>query len=137
MNKPILILHKLLKNIFLIPVYFTKGCSLHISGKAAYTHPVCSTYMVDAVLKHGILKGSIMGLARIFRCSRMFMGGSDPVQILGPGKRSNMAISFSNAIDQRESSFTNGIRTDSAFSLYPPSGIIRSAYTFVGSIKLK
>jgi len=35
--------------------------------------------MVDSVMKHGIFKGFIMGVARIFRCSRFFMGGEDVV----------------------------------------------------------
>ncbi len=30
-------------------------------------------------MKHGIIKGTIMGGARILRCSRLFMGGDDPV----------------------------------------------------------
>lgn len=35
--------------------------------------------MVEAVMKHGMIKGTIMGGARIIRCSRWFLGGSDPV----------------------------------------------------------
>ncbi len=35
--------------------------------------------MVEAVMKHGIFKGGIMGGARILRCSRFFMGGDDEV----------------------------------------------------------
>jgi len=35
--------------------------------------------MVDAVTKHGIVKGFIMGFARVIRCSRWFYGGDDPV----------------------------------------------------------
>ncbi len=30
-------------------------------------------------MKHGIIKGAIMGSARIIRCSRWFLGGDDQV----------------------------------------------------------
>jgi hypothetical protein len=73
-------MHFLLRQVFLIPVYLYKGLLSPFfgSGSCLY-HPSCSTYMVDAVLKHGIIKGSIMGFARIVRCSRWFYGGEDPV----------------------------------------------------------
>jgi len=36
--------------------------------------------MVEAVRKHGILKGVLLGLTRISRChGSCFIGGSDPV----------------------------------------------------------
>lgn len=41
--------------------------------------PTCSTYMIDALKKHGIILGSIMGCARILRCNPFVRGGVDPV----------------------------------------------------------
>lgn len=40
--------------------------------------PTCSTYMIEAVEKHG-LKGVLMGIARILRCRPFAEGGEDPV----------------------------------------------------------
>ncbi|HEM3577020.1 TPA: membrane protein insertion efficiency factor YidD [Streptococcus suis] len=40
--------------------------------------PTCSTYMIDALQKHG-LKGFLMGLARIGRCHPFVEGGEDLV----------------------------------------------------------
>ncbi|MCK1203891.1 membrane protein insertion efficiency factor YidD [Streptococcus uberis] len=40
--------------------------------------PTCSTYMIEAVEKHGI-KGVLMGIARILRCHPFVGGGEDPV----------------------------------------------------------
>ncbi|VTS19113.1 membrane protein insertion efficiency factor YidD [Streptococcus pseudoporcinus] len=40
--------------------------------------PTCSTYMIQAIEKHGI-KGVLMGLARICRCHPFVEGGDDPV----------------------------------------------------------
>lgn len=42
-------------------------------------HPTCSTYALQAVEKHGALKGSVMGTARIIRCNPFIKGGVDEV----------------------------------------------------------
>lgn len=42
-------------------------------------NPTCSTYMVQALEKHGFLKGLLMGIGRIFRCHPFIKGGKDPV----------------------------------------------------------
>ena len=41
--------------------------------------PSCSTYTIQAIEKHGAIKGSIMGIARISRCHPLVEGGIDPV----------------------------------------------------------
>ncbi|WP_233487857.1 membrane protein insertion efficiency factor YidD [Aerococcus sp. 1KP-2016] len=42
-------------------------------------YPSCSTYMIQAINKHGAGKGTLMGTARILRCNPMVPGGLDPV----------------------------------------------------------
>lgn len=72
---------RILRQIWLIPVYLYKGLLSPFFGgrKACLYQPTCSTYMVEAVLKFGIFKGTVMGLARLLRCRRGFWGGWDPV----------------------------------------------------------
>jgi len=41
--------------------------------------PTCSQYAVQALRKHGALKGSWLTLKRIIRCNPYCKGGSDPV----------------------------------------------------------
>jgi putative membrane protein insertion efficiency factor len=42
--------------------------------------PSCSHYAAEAILRHGAVKGSALGAARLFRCTgRFFDGGYDPV----------------------------------------------------------
>lgn len=41
--------------------------------------PTCSTYMVEALRRHGPLKGLALGLWRILRCNPFSKGGHDPV----------------------------------------------------------
>jgi putative membrane protein insertion efficiency factor len=42
--------------------------------------PTCSEYMMDAVAKHGVLRGVWLGLARLSRCHPFHAGGYDPVR---------------------------------------------------------
>ncbi len=42
-------------------------------------YPTCSNYSVQAIQKHGAIKGSIMGISRILRCHPFVKGGYDPV----------------------------------------------------------
>lgn len=42
-------------------------------------HPTCSSYALEAVDKHGALKGGIMSTARILRCNPFVEGGVDKV----------------------------------------------------------
>lgn len=42
-------------------------------------YPTCSTYMIDALKKHGAILGLIMGISRIIRCNPFVKGGVDPV----------------------------------------------------------
>jgi len=41
--------------------------------------PSCSEYMVEALKKHGAVKGSYLGIKRILRCHPFGGSGYDPV----------------------------------------------------------
>ena len=47
-------------------------------GHGCRFQPTCSTYFRDAVEKHGAVRGSLKGLARICRCHPWNPGGYDP-----------------------------------------------------------
>ncbi|EXJ22737.1 Protein YidD [Alkalibacterium sp. AK22] len=42
-------------------------------------YPTCSHYTVEALEKHGAVKGSLMGASRILRCNPLVKGGVDKV----------------------------------------------------------
>lgn len=42
-------------------------------------HPTCSSYAVESLKMHGIIRGSFLSLLRIIRCGPWSQGGMDPV----------------------------------------------------------
>ena len=48
-------------------------------GNHCRYYPTCSSYAITAVERHGALRGSVMGLARLLRCHPWHPGGVDPV----------------------------------------------------------
>jgi uncharacterized protein len=48
-------------------------------GSGCRFKPTCSRYFLDAVEKHGFLRGSWIGLKRIARCQPWGGSGYDPV----------------------------------------------------------
>ena len=56
--------------IFLSPLKVRTHC--------IYT-PTCSQYAIEALKKHGIVKGTWLGIWRILRCNPFAKGGYDPV----------------------------------------------------------
>ncbi len=48
-------------------------------GGACRFTPSCSEYAIEAIQKYGVMKGSLMGVKRIFRCHPLAKSGYDPV----------------------------------------------------------
>lgn len=62
--------------IKLIKLYQKIPTSLHNSCRFI---PTCSNYGIEAIEKHGALKGSLLTIWRILRCNPFSKGGLDPV----------------------------------------------------------
>ena len=43
-------------------------------------HPTCSEYMMQAIERHGVWRGTRMGVLRLLRCHPFHQGGFDPVR---------------------------------------------------------
>jgi putative membrane protein insertion efficiency factor len=48
-------------------------------GSQCRFHPTCSCYAIEALDKHGAIKGAGLAMYRIFRCNPWAKGGHDPV----------------------------------------------------------
>ncbi len=69
-------------NIVTIPVVLIKLYKLVISPvlpNACRFYPTCSQYAIEALTKHGLLKGGFLSVKRILRCHPFCDGGYDPV----------------------------------------------------------
>ena len=70
---------KLFTYILLISIYIYKiAISPFTSASCRYT-PTCSQYAVEALKKHGPIKGLWLAIKRIFRCHPWGGHGYDPV----------------------------------------------------------
>lgn len=68
-----------MKYILMALVSFYKAAISPLLPPSCRYYPTCSTYTYQALVKHGALKGSLMGIARILRCNPFAKGGVDPV----------------------------------------------------------
>lgn len=65
-----------------ILILLIKGYRLILSpfvGGQCRFHPTCSHYTEEAIIRHGALRGTWLGLRRIGRCHPWHPGGIDPV----------------------------------------------------------
>lgn len=57
------------KTIAKMPVYIYKAVISPFFPSCCRYHPTCSTYALEAIDKHGAVKGSWLALKRIVRCA--------------------------------------------------------------------
>jgi len=50
----------------------------HLLGSCKFC-PTCSQYVIEALLAHGLVRGSVLGARRVVRCHPFSPGGIDPV----------------------------------------------------------
>ncbi|NDW10021.1 membrane protein insertion efficiency factor YidD [Dysgonomonas sp. 520] len=70
---------KILSYIFLLPIYFYRHCISPMTPASCRYSPTCSEYAVEAIKKHGPLKGGWLAVKRIARCNPWGGSGYDPV----------------------------------------------------------
>ena len=78
------------KFIILLNIYIIKFYQYFISpllgGRCRYL-PTCSEYYIDSLRVHGLIKGSILGIKRIFSCHPFkILGGGDGLDVV-PNKK--------------------------------------------------
>ena len=68
-------MNKLLKIFIKFYQYFISP----LTGRNCRFYPTCSSYALEAIEKHGAVKGSVLAGKRILRCHPFHAGGFDPV----------------------------------------------------------
>lgn len=63
----------------LLPIRLYQWMISPLLPPACRFYPTCSHYAAEALLRHGLVKGSFLGGRRICRCHPWHEGGDDPV----------------------------------------------------------
>ena len=78
------------KIIIFLKIYIIKFYQYFISpllGNRCRYLPTCSEYYIESLRTHGLIKGSIMGIKRIFSCHPFkILGGGDGLDVV-PNKK--------------------------------------------------
>jgi len=56
-------------------------------GKSCRYQPTCSAYALEALEKHGAIKGTFLAVRRVGRCHPLGSDGYDPVPDVKPGEQ--------------------------------------------------
>ena len=66
---------------FIIIIKFYQSFISPLIGSNCRYTPTCSTYSIDSLKKHGLIKGMFLSIKRISKCNSLFKGGYDPVPL--------------------------------------------------------
>lgn len=68
-----------MKKVALMVIRFYQLVLSPILGGQCRFYPSCSSYTLEAIAKHGALKGSFLGIKRLLKCHPFHPGGVDLV----------------------------------------------------------
>ncbi|KAI5915545.1 MAG: membrane protein insertion efficiency factor YidD [Proteobacteria bacterium] len=68
-----------MKTVLIALLRFYKYAISPMLGRNCRFHPTCSEYAIEAVQRHGALRGGWLAIKRVGRCHPFHPGGYDPV----------------------------------------------------------
>lgn len=68
-----------LRRLAVLPIRFYQRCISPFLPPTCRFRPTCSQYALEALLEHGLLRGTWLALRRILRCHPFAEGGYDPL----------------------------------------------------------
>lgn len=78
-----------MKQIFIGVFRFYQKAISPLTPPSCRFYPTCSHYGVEALEKHGAIKGLYLTVRRISKCHPFHEGGIDPVPDIWPNKNNN------------------------------------------------
>jgi len=69
----------MLRKIAVAPILLYRRLISPLLPRRCRFVPTCSEYAVEAIGRHGVLRGSWLALRRILKCHPFHPGGHDPV----------------------------------------------------------
>ena len=79
MNRMIAFVTLLPSNACVVVLRAYRAAISPLYGNVCRYYPSCSSYMLQAIQRHGVVKGSWLGIRRIGRCHPWSAGGVDDV----------------------------------------------------------
>ncbi|MGX9135672.1 membrane protein insertion efficiency factor YidD [Rummeliibacillus sp. JY-2-4R] len=76
-----------MKKLFILPIRFYQKVISPLTPPSCRFYPTCSNYGIEAIERHGVIKGGYLTIRRILRCQPFCEGGYDPVPIEWPPKK--------------------------------------------------
>ena len=68
-----------IRKLFILPIILYQRLLSPILPNSCRFTPTCSEYTKQAIIKHGIIKGTFLGIIRISKCHPWGKSGYDPV----------------------------------------------------------
>ena len=72
-------LRSIITTLLLAPIYFYRSFISPLTPPSCRFTPTCSQYAIEAIKRHGPLRGTWLALRRIMRCHPWGGSGYDPV----------------------------------------------------------
>lgn len=69
----------MMRQLVLLPIRFYRYAISPMMASHCRHYPTCSSYAMEAIESHGILRGGYLTLRRLLRCHPWSAGGYDPV----------------------------------------------------------